>query len=78
MKWGKLSKRDHLKGLSCSNVMMWNLVYANLVINKMLFRTIFFLSQSKQLVRCSLVYHTQPPSGTASLTIRHVPSSTII
>ena len=27
------------------------------------------LSQSKQLLRCSLVYYTQPPSGTLSLTL---------
>ena len=31
-------------------------------------REAFFLSQSKQLLRCSLVYYTQPPSGTKTST----------
>ena len=41
----------------------------NLAINETFFQTFFFLSQSKQLLWCSLVYNTQPPSGTISLTL---------
>ena len=44
--------------------------YANLSINLAIkqdaFSNIFVLSQSKQLLRCSLVYHTQPPRGAIS------------
>ena len=40
----------------------------NLVIQQDAFSNIFFLSQSKQLLRCSLVYYSQPPSGTKTST----------
>ena len=42
---------------------MWNSV------TQLAFSDIVFLSQSKQLLRCSLVFYTQPHSGTISPTI---------